>query len=290
MKPLIEESHIYIACPPLYRISRKKKVRYLHAEKDLTKALIDMGIEQTILRFPDGKELGGEPLKQLTNLMIDLEDYANQISTSGISFENYIALYQEQKNKLPIYRVLLNGEEFFFYDQEEFESYVKKIESETKEFVICFDDEEIPQELTRNVMLVSQFRSSKKIEDTIKSIKELGVDPRTYTGFESGGHREIIVVNDGSSFKVTSLRGVLKTIKKIGQQGLDLQRYKGLGEMNPEQLWETTMDPQRRKMVNVTLEDAIRADKIFTILMGEEVAPRKNFIERHALEIKFLDV
>ena len=83
---------------------------------------------------------------------------------------------------------------------------------------------------------------------------------------------------------------MLNGIRKIGQKGLDLQRYKGLGEMNPEQLWETTLDPAKRMLIKITVDDAVTADRMFTILMGEEVAPRREFIERHAPEVKYLDV
>jgi DNA gyrase subunit B len=79
-------------------------------------------------------------------------------------------------------------------------------------------------------------------------------------------------------------------VRRLGQKGLDVQRYKGLGEMNPDQLWKTTMDPKTRKLMKVRLEDAFKADNIFTILMGSGVEPRRQFIERHALEVKDLDV
>ena len=89
--------------------------------------------------------------------------------------------------------------------------------------------------------------------------------------------------------EVKSLRNLLKTIRKIGQRDLDIQRYKGLGEMNPGQLWDTTMDPEKRSLLKVTIEDGVKADRMFTILMGEEVEPRRAFIEKHALEVKNLD-
>jgi DNA gyrase subunit B len=87
-----------------------------------------------------------------------------------------------------------------------------------------------------------------------------------------------------------SVMQVIETVKSLGQRGLSIQRYKGLGEMNPEQLWETTMDPTRRVLLQVTLENAYSAEEIFSILMGEQVEPRRQFIEQHALEVRNLDI
>ena len=87
-----------------------------------------------------------------------------------------------------------------------------------------------------------------------------------------------------------SLKEILQFVKSVGKEGMNIQRYKGLGEMNPVQLWETTMDPERRTLLKVMLEDAVEADSMFTILMGEAVEPRREFIEKHAHEVKVLDI
>jgi len=91
-------------------------------------------------------------------------------------------------------------------------------------------------------------------------------------------------------FQIPSVEELVQKVLEVAKRGLNIQRYKGLGEMNPDQLWETTMDPQRRTLLQVTIEDAIKADEIFTILMGNQVEPRKDFIQQHALEVRNIDV
>ena len=105
------------------------------------------------------------------------------------------------------------------------------------------------------------------------------------------GNEPIFTINNGEKIiSVNSLNELFEQIKKIGRHGLHIQRYKGLGEMNAEQLWETTMRPDTRKMIKVTLEDAFQAEKIFTLLMGDQVEPRRDFIESNALAVENLDV
>ena len=104
-------------------------------------------------------------------------------------------------------------------------------------------------------------------------------------------NEKIDYVGDGSDAEsVSSLRDLFEMIKKNGREGLKIQRYKGLGEMNAEQLWETTMDPAKRKMIRVSMEDAIQAERMFTLLMGDDVEPRREYIEKHAAGVKDLDI
>jgi DNA gyrase subunit B len=95
---------------------------------------------------------------------------------------------------------------------------------------------------------------------------------------------------DSEEKYVNSLKEVLSFVKENGKHGMNIQRYKGLGEMNPQQLWETTMDPEKRTLLKVTVEDAVEADEMFTVLMGDQVEPRREFIETHALNVRYLDV
>ena len=126
--------------------------------------------------------------------------------------------------------------------------------------------------------------SAEKSDKSARLLYELVVSPEERKDKEAHGDRA------SERYPLKSLRELLRGIRKVGQRDLNIQRYKGLGEMNAEQLWETTMDPAKRSLLKVRIDDAVKADRMFTVLMGEEVEPRKDFIEKHALEVKNLDI
>jgi DNA gyrase subunit B len=157
----------------------------------------------------------------------------------------------------------------------------------------------LTREIESNGLRISQRISiheiyeSHEIEKVLKNCYEVGIDASLFINNETEANFHIII-NSGSEEKeevldILSISNFLETIRKQGRKGLQIQRYKGLGEMNPKQLFETTMDPDKRSLVKVEIEDAIAADNIFTMLMGEEVPPRRAFIEDNALNVSFLD-
>ena len=134
---------------------------------------------------------------------------------------------------------------------------------------------------------------AREISKNLKELTRLGILPEEEKkpAPEDGEAAPVYeLVSDGQRIPLNKLLDILHQVREIGKQGLSIQRYKGLGEMNPEQLWETTMDPERRTLVRIKLDDAVAADEIFTILMGDVVAPRKEFIFRNALFVKNLDI
>jgi DNA gyrase subunit B len=161
------------------------------------------------------------------------------------------------------------------------------------------------QELKKDIDIV-EFFEAEELEKAIAQLERLGLSPEDE--FEQQQENEsgkrgrqtkkqqekeepvFKLKADGETIPIFSLRDLLHQIKERAKKGMQLQRYKGLGEMNPGQLWETTMDPQRRTLLNVKLEDAVKADEMFTVLMGDAVEPRKEFIEKHAREVTNLDI
>jgi DNA gyrase subunit B len=260
-------------------------VRYLYTEEDLTKTFAELGLEEAKLLY-NGKKLSGDMLKKLAEVLIEMEGYARQIKLRGVSFENY--LLHRKNSILPVYMLIREKKEVFFHSEEELEEYIKRLHQQGDEFVICTDDIDLPERLLQQVPLLHRFPNVQRLQELLRIMEGLGFTLQDYLG--SPLEREMVIEIENASLRIPSLRGLVEGLKKLMEKSVDLQRYKGLGEMNPQQLWETTMDPARRRLIRVTIQDAIRADRIFTILMGEEVAPRKDFIQKHALEVKFLDI
>ncbi|HPL83155.1 MAG TPA: DNA gyrase subunit B, partial [Candidatus Omnitrophota bacterium] len=149
---------------------------------------------------------------------------------------------------------------------------------------------------------ILELFESQEIEQIIAKIEKIGLEINTYSPIlpveKNASGKEIVkkskplyrIVNEKDQKDLNGLKDILTYVKEIASKGMHIQRYKGLGEMNPSQLWETTMDPERRTMLQVVLEDAVETDKMFTVLMGDQVEPRREFIENYAHQVKNLDI
>jgi DNA gyrase subunit B len=158
-----------------------------------------------------------------------------------------------------------------------------------------FEDGDDAKHREQADLLLSRIYEHQEIERAVKAVEKLGIDIRRCTPETSGGgngHKPLwrILVDGAEPAEVGTPRAILSEMRKAGQRGVDVQRYKGLGEMNADQLKDTTMDPERRTLLKVTMTDAAESDRLFGLLMGESVEPRKVFIEQHALEVTNLDV
>ena len=174
--------------------------------------------------------------------------------------------------------VKVEGITHFLHNDKELAKLLKKKEISESEIVEFFETPEIEKEIEK----------LKKLNLSVDDLVEEGAQPSKPK--EKKKRPLFKIEADGDTCPVYSLGGLLEEIRKRGRRGAIIQRYKGLGEMNPEQLWATTMDPSRRTLLKVILEDVVGADEMFTILMGDAVQPRKEFIEKHAHEVKRLDI
>ena len=293
MTELIRAGRVYVAQPPLYKVTRRKKVEYVLNDAEMKNILMSLGTEGTTLlvRDDDGKEIrrvSGDDLKTLGNHLDRLEDFAEIVKRRGELFENFIARYREH-GRLPHFRVELAGVSALFDDAEEMEKYLADRGHSLAEAVAPVDGQ-------RNKVKIQEMHEVKELEKIFAAIKafDLSIDDYYLTQEESVsgellGTRYAVVQDE----KVTDIAGVgqiLTAINTVAKQGMEVGRFKGLGEMNPEELWETTLDRSKRVLLRVTLEEAAEAERLFSVLMGEDVEKRRQFIEDHALEVKNLDV
>ncbi|MFH2069749.1 MAG: DNA topoisomerase (ATP-hydrolyzing) subunit B [Elusimicrobiota bacterium] len=278
MEALIKTGYIYIAQPPLYKIKKNKKEMYLDTEEQLEKFLLEGATSQIALSQLNGskKIYRDKEIYAVSKDLIELDGLLKRLKKKNVLWDNYLEF--RKKGKIPLYRV----------ETEEGVSFINS-DKEWKEFksnYIAKKKEMSEEGLGKNVRDLWELA---RVDAIVKRLEGVDFDISNYDiPREKPLYR--IKTNGGDVYDLPNFLAVIDTIREIGKKESTIQRYKGLGEMNPEQLWETTMDPERRKFLQVRLEDAVSADRIFTTLMGDKVEPRRQFIEQNALEVKNLDI
>ena len=301
MKPLIEAGYVYIAKPPLFKVSKgKKSSRYIDTEDQLDRYLVELGEEDLTVKLPDGTALTPETVRELIELYtkvshaaaglrrcgIDPHEYFNQITPEGRCPISHVTVRETDGTNTASYLYSMEEQTEFIRAAEERLGGATPPEADTSENAAA----ERAAELARHIDVVSIFEAS-NCEALTAELAAHNLKPNQV--FQSNGARYLVNMPgnpDGSEAVAESLEELFGLVRRNGQTGLRIQRYKGLGEMNAEQLWETTMDPQTRTMIKVTMEDAIEADQIFNLLMGDVVEPRREYIEKHAAGVKDLDI
>lgn len=315
MPELVEKGHIFIAQPPLYRIRRRRQQRYILNEREMRKTLLDLGLEGTSFQIRRlGTEdvlttIGGAKLRELCDMCDQLGELAVIIRRRGMDLENYLRKHNPDRGGLPKFRVMLDQEEHFFYDEKEFDAFLAQHSpppedpenaeaaevAEVEKAEAKADNNEVSQAMQPRVESM-RLHEAAELNRIIGKIirRDLSVDDCFLKRVEEVTGQAVpakFALTSGEDVvEVANLIELTASVRKLGGKGMDIQRYKGLGEMNADQLWETTMDPERRLLQRITTEDAAQADVIFSTLMGERVDLRRKFIERHALDVRNLDV
>lgn len=295
MTALVENNFVYIAQPPLYRVTRKKVSRYIHSEKEMDEYLLELGMSDVKLRLAGHKEfLNDEQTKELLNAILEVEQFIGRLERKGIPFREFMA-HRNAQGDLPRFRIDLTDGSCFAYSIDEFESIKHKEEEAQRKRHAQTLASIPPEEITPEMQVFNPARlhfvelyEEEYFESLLSALKNFGFTLNNY--LIADGNLVEVVEDDGAVHGFAVLREVTEFLRNNGRKGIDLQRYKGLGEMNADQLWETTMDPEKRTLIKVTLPDMVAADYMFTMLMGEDVPPRRAFIEQHALSVKNLDV
>jgi DNA gyrase subunit B len=294
MPELIERGHVFIAQPPLYKIKRKKHEQYLDSDKELTKVLLELGMQELKLEDAKGQTVCTEKqLQEMLGALTEIEEIGRLLERKGIDFAEYLAHRDQEKGLFPQYRVQVKhpgGTVFKFVATEaDLRRYREEMEQQLGDQLEIFTENSGSSPSPRHPGLQwVEIYSASALAKQVALLERRGFSVDQLAVAET----PILYLVDPEEQKtpIHSLHELLDRVRELGRKGLQIQRYKGLGEMNPEQLWETTMDPARRKMDRVVLEDVVKADEIFTILMGDEVEPRRAFILRNALNVRNLDI
>ncbi len=293
LKPLIDAGHVYLAQPPLYKVKKGKVEQYLQTEEQMQQWLMKEGLATvTVTDTKKDKAFTGDELRDLLKILRDVEDTLAKLEVKNITLADFMAFLKE--GQVPVYRIPLKSGGFrYFYTEGEYRTYEEQYIAEKREELIA---DGVDAESVADSTLVPEHQSLfefGKLLAAEKKMETFGFTFAQYPLIENDKERvnPFFKVNNGKTDTlVYSLAELLKAVKDAATSGATIQRYKGLGEMNPEQLWETTMDPSKRKLIQVKINDPADTEQAFTMLMGDRVEPRRDFIYSHALEVKNLDI
>jgi DNA gyrase subunit B len=315
MRELIDNGHIYIAQPPLYRAKRGKQEVYIKNDADLEAYLIKRATDSRVLRISEtGQELSGEALEALLHKLIAFDRNLRHVERRGVPQD--------------VVRGLLNAgagarDRAFFSDRPRMEAVAAEFTNEQRIISVVVDEEHnallfeiddrsagYPRVSRAGIefaqtpdfrALVNSFRDVAGVQGRMvvaqvgaaqaEEPEEAAAEPAGGTpGTEPAAEPVRRVARKDADHEVQSISDLVDYFLEVGRKGVAINRYKGLGEMNPETLWETTMKPEVRTLLQVRAEDQAEADLMFSTLMGDQVEPRRKFIEDNALDVKNLDV
>jgi DNA gyrase subunit B len=301
MYELVARGHVYVAQPPLFRVQQGKKRYYIQSEGEMKSQLLERGLSDTVFEAEDGRRVEGEQMRALCTTLAAMEDSILALEQRGFSLRTHALRIDPTTNKLPALLLTHGNEEHWFQTQDEVEKYLNEhdlsldIEQEVEEEE---QDEEIEGEArelapSKPLAHLAEVHEVRTINSGLKDLAPLGFNvddliPADRTGFTTP--RFELIRGEDLRRPLEDLRALLSEVRAAGEKGLQVTRFKGLGEMNAEELRETTLDPANRTLLKVNLTDAGAADEMFRLLMGDKVEPRRDFIEKHALDARNLDV
>ncbi len=312
MPELIDHRMIFIAQPPLYevKIKGKKKSEYVLSEHEMRVRMTRMGLNGSELLVRDihlndtseavpdpdslpSRKLAGDDLEKLIKALNDIERITSVLQRRGIFFHDFVKRYYDG-GELPKYIIRVQGEEEVFHEAESYQKRVDELTPVTVEGELPNGDDDAEPEVTFEAEELHEVTRINQINLALK--EQFGLDIKDYLLKQERAvsgeplPTKFVLINGAESYSVASLGDVGAGVRQIGGRGIEIKRFKGLGEMNADQLWDTTMNPETRTLLRVKLDDAGEADRLFSILMGDNVEQRRNFIQDHALEVTNLDV
>jgi DNA gyrase subunit B len=292
MPQLVKCGFVYIAQPPLYSITRKKKTDYIDDDVELNRILLQNGTEEVKLKtLADGREFSPKQLEEILTLLESLDKHATYIKRLGGEFAKYVE-QRSADGTLPQFMIKVrdgnNETVHYFLTNDEME--VFKLANGD----LFGSDTELERRKDgpiRRAKVSNLHLETKAIADLLDKLAKKGMEVHHYAAQDKPLFE--LTEGEGDRASVTplfSIPEILAAVKAVGKKGIQMTRFKGLGEMDAKELFETTMNPVRRKLLRIDLTDAVEAEEMFVRLMGDEVEPRRQFIEDNALNVRNLDV
>ncbi|HVG23879.1 MAG TPA: DNA topoisomerase (ATP-hydrolyzing) subunit B [Thermoanaerobaculia bacterium] len=279
MRDVIDRGHLYIAQPPLFKVTQGKKDTYLKDEAEKSRFLLGRVAESVEVTPEGGLTVRGEALMNMLQRMEEFRSHGRKVAARGIPRDAQEVLMREH-----------------FTDRNALADEAKLAALEATMTAAGFLDTHVVRDEITDAVSV-QFRAGNNgngktyaINSDLLGQYEFRQMVKSYEQLSAFGLPPYTVKHGEETTLYTDIDALLDQIYKLAEKGLSIQRYKGLGEMNPDQLWDTTMNPETRRLLQVAVQDAVGADEIFTILMGDQVEPRRVFIQDNALNVKNLDI
>ncbi|MBN1852307.1 MAG: DNA gyrase subunit B [Pirellulales bacterium] len=301
MYELVAGGHVYVAQPPLYRVRSKKKTQYVQTDEEMKNQLLELGLQDSVFNAGGGRLIRGEELAKLCHTLAAIEDSLIALERHGINLRIHAERQDPETGRLPVFHLFLGHEEHWFQNRSMLDSWVQVRAAELgRELIVpngtpadlaaTDSNGSIPDESLR--VRIVELHEVRTINTLLKDLREMDFDIQSLIPQERTGEitSRYYLRRGDSEIGLDDLRALPATIRAAGEKGLSITRFKGLGEMDPEELRETTLDPGNRTLLQVRMEDAGAADDLFRILMGDNVESRREYIQKHALDAKNLDV
>jgi DNA gyrase subunit B len=296
MQNLIKANKVFVARPPLFKVEFKKHSRYVQTLAEMNSELLDRGLEGTRLHVlpPEGSKdqpaiIEGDGMKPLLVLLDELENSLTILERRGLNIATLLGRIKE--GKLPTFRVLLGNQEHWFFTDAEVDQFRLEQVNAGRQLVVA--DEDAQPNGHGELFSFQELHEIKSVNRALEKMRASGLVPTDLVPAPRIAGREPVLrfelEHEAKKQPLAHLRVLVAEIRKIGERGMKVKRFKGLGEMDGDELWETTLNPEARTLVQVQLEDALKAENMFRTLMGEKVEPRREFIQKHALEVKEID-
>jgi DNA gyrase subunit B len=278
MPELVERGHVFIAQPPLYLIKKGKRAQYIHDEKEFRREVMRRATEDHAVEIKDGAQKKRLEGGELTNFLMALAEYV----------ELFAKLEKRLGDARPVKAMLEVelGKKMELEDRKKVDPIAQELKGQGFKTTVNLDEEHNLYTLTFSNETLGERVIDWELVSSADYRRLLDLHRRV----RNHDHPPFVLSANGGEMTIENREQLLEHVMAVGKKAFTVQRFKGLGEMNPTQLWETTMDAERRTLLQVRVEDQVEADSIFTVLMGDAVEPRRQFIQENALEVKNLDI